>query len=419
MLKYVVFHLYLPAPRDSAMTSSPVNPPSSSDVIIIGAGAAGLMCAISAAEMGKQVRVLDHANKAGKKILISGGGRCNFTNLYTEPSNYISQNPHFCKSALKRYTQWDFISEVDKAGLPWSEKKLGQLFSDKKSEAILNMLLDRCEQLGVNIQLDCSIEKINKQSEDDFSIKTNTGQYSCPSVVVATGAMSFPTMGATDFGHRLAKQFDINVTATTPGLVPFTFDAFEKQRFDGLSGVSMDSDIECNGQSFRENILFTHKGLSGPAVLQISSYWQPGNTVTVNCLPDIDLSESLKSLQKKSPNKHLVSILKNHFPERTIKAFCDPLDTSQPLQNYKHTELEDIANLFQKWHFIPSGTEGYRKAEVTLGGVDTNALSSKTMECREIFGLYFIGEVMDVTGWLGGYNFQWAWASGHAAGQMV
>jgi predicted Rossmann fold flavoprotein len=308
---------------------------------------------------------------------------------------------------------------VDKAGLPWSEKKLGQLFSDKKSEAILNMLLDRCENLGVQIQLDCSINKVEKQNEDGFFLESNTSTFNCQSLVVATGAMSFPTMGATDFGHRLAKQFDINVTATTPGLVPFTFDAFEKQRFDGLSGVSMDSDIECNGQSFRENILFTHKGLSGPAVLQISSYWQPGNTVTVNCLPDIDLSESLKSLQKKTPNKHLVSILKNHFPERTIKAFCNPLDISKPLQNYKHSELEDIANLFQKWVFIPSGTEGYKKAEVTLGGVNTDEVSSKTFESKKVKGLFFIGEVLDVTGHLGGFNFQWAWASGYCCGQAV
>ncbi len=388
-------------------------------VIILGAGAAGLMCAISAAEAGKAVLVLDHANKAGKKILISGGGRCNFTNLYTEPSNFISNNPHFCKSALKRYTQWDFISEVDKAGLPWSEKKLGQLFSDNKSEAILGMLLDRCDELGVKIQLDCSIENVSQNEDLSFTLATSQGEQQGQSLVVATGAMSFPTMGATDFGHRIAKQFNIDVTATAPGLVPFTFDAFEKKRFDGLSGVSMDSEISCEGESFRENILFTHKGLSGPAVLQISSYWKPGNTISVNCLPDMDLSESLKAQQKKSPNKHLIKVLKNHFPERTIKAFCDPLDTSQPLQNYKHTELEDIANLFQKWHFIPSGTEGYRKAEVTLGGVDTNEVSSKTFESKKVKGLFFIGEVLDVTGHLGGFNFQWAWASGFCCGQSV
>jgi predicted Rossmann fold flavoprotein len=390
-----------------------------SEAIVIGAGAAGLMCAISAAEDGKKVVVLDHANKAGKKILISGGGRCNFTNMHTQPSDFLSQNPHFCKSALKRYTQWDFIAEVDKAQLPWSEKKLGQLFSDRKSEAILSMLLDRCEALGVKIQLDIKINDIIKQDDESFLLSTSQGEIATSSLVIATGAMSFPTMGATDLGHRIAKLFDIKVPDTRPGLVPFTFDSFEKNRFDGLSGVSMDSEISCNGQSFRENILFTHKGLSGPGVLQISSYWQPGNTITVNCLPDLDLTEHLKKAQQKSPNKHLIKILKNHFPERTIKAFCDPLDTSLPLQNYKHSELEDIASLFQQWHFIPSGTEGYKKAEVTLGGVNTDEISSKTFEAKKVKGLFFIGEVLDVTGHLGGFNFQWAWASGHCCGKAL
>jgi predicted Rossmann fold flavoprotein len=387
--------------------------------IIIGAGAAGLMCAISAAENGKSVLVLDHANKAGKKILISGGGRCNFTNMDVDDSNYLSQNPHFCKSALKRYTQWDFIAEVDKAGLPWHEKKLGQLFSDNKSEAILNMLLDRCEALSVSIVLNCSVNTIVKNDDTTFSLKTSQGDFDSESLVIATGAMSFPTMGATDFGHNVAKQFGLEITATQPGLVPFTFDGFEKNRFDGLSGVSMDCVIECKDQSFRENILFTHKGLSGPAVLQISSYWQPGNTITVNCLPDLDLGQHLKDQQQKSPNKHLIKVLKNYFPERTIKAFCDPIDTSLPLQNYKHNELEDLANLFQKWHFIPSGTEGYKKAEVTLGGVNTDEISSKTFESKKVKGLYFIGEVLDVTGHLGGFNFQWAWASGHCCGKSI
>jgi len=387
-------------------------------VIIIGAGAAGLMCAISAAEEGQSVLVLDHANKAGKKILISGGGRCNFTNMYTEPSNYLSQNPHFCKSALKRYTQWDFIAEVDKAGLPWHEKKLGQLFSDNKSEAILNMLLDRCEALGVSIQLNCSIESLEKV-DDHFQLKTSQGDYGSEALVIATGAMSFPTMGATDFGHRIAKQFGLDVTHTQPGLVPFTFDANEKQQFDGLSGVSLDSSIDCNGMSFRENILFTHKGLSGPAVLQISSYWNPGDTVTVTCLPDIDLAEELKQQQQNNPNKHLINIIKQHFPERVLEAFCNNVDLNKPLQQYKHSDLQDIADRFQKWSFIPSGTEGYKKAEVTLGGVNTDEISSKTFEAKKVDGLYFIGEVLDVTGHLGGFNFQWAWASGHCCGKAV
>jgi predicted Rossmann fold flavoprotein len=388
-------------------------------IIIIGAGAAGLMCAISAAENGKSVLVLDHANKAGKKILISGGGRCNFTNMYTEPSNYLSANPHFCKSALKRYTQWDFIAEVDKAQLPWHEKKLGQLFSDNKSEAILNMLLDRCEQLGVSIKLDTTIQSIEKQDDESFVLTCAQETFQCTSLVIATGAMSFPTMGATDFGHRIARQFGLKVTNTTPGLVPFTFDAKEKARFEGLSGVSIDTEISCGKQSFRENILFTHKGLSGPAVLQISSYWQPGNTITVRCLPDLDLYGDLKHQQANSPNKHLINILKLHFPERVIEKFCASHDLNKPLQQYKHSDLEYIADLFQKWAFIPSGTEGYKKAEVTLGGVDTDEISSKTFEAKKVTGLYFIGEVLDVTGHLGGFNFQWAWASGYCCGQAV
>jgi predicted Rossmann fold flavoprotein len=281
------------------------------------------------------------------------------------------------------------------------------------------MLLDRCEALSVSIVLNCSVNTIVKNDDTTFSLKTSQGDFDSESLVIATGAMSFPTMGATDFGHNVAKQFGLEITATQPGLVPFTFDGFEKNRFDGLSGVSMDCVIECKDQSFRENILFTHKGLSGPAVLQISSYWQPGNTITVNCLPDLDLGQHLKDQQQKSPNKHLIKVLKNYFPERTIKAFCDPIDTSLPLQNYKHNELEDLANLFQKWHFIPSGTEGYKKAEVTLGGVNTDEISSKTFESKKVKGLYFIGEVLDVTGHLGGFNFQWAWASGHCCGKSI
>ncbi len=392
---------------------------SDNQIIIIGAGAAGLMCAISAAENGKSVLVLDHANKAGKKILISGGGRCNFTNMDVDASNYLSQNPHFCKSALKRYTQWDFIAEVDKAGLPWHEKKLGQLFSDNKSEAILNMLLDRCEALSISIVLNCSIDSITQSDSNIFTLHSNQGKFETPSLVIATGAMSFPTMGATDFGHRIAKQFNLDITQTRPGLVPFTFDAKEKSRFDGLPGVSIDTEISCGSQSFRENILFTHKGLSGPAVLQISSYWLPGNIITVKCLPDLDLTQELIDQQQASPNKHLMNILKPIFPERIIQAFCAQEDLTQPLQQYKHADLNRIADLFQNWQFIPSGTEGYKKAEVTLGGVNTDEISSKTFESKKVKGLYFIGEVLDVTGHLGGFNFQWAWASGHCCGKAI
>lgn len=399
------------------------------DVVVIGAGAAGLMCAITAAERGRSVMVIDHANKPGKKILISGGGRCNFTNMYTEPNNYLSQNPHFCKSALKRYTQWDFIAKVDKAELPWHEKKLGQLFSDQGSKAILNMLLDDCESQNVTIQLDCSVESIEKQ-ENGFQLQTNTlgnvANIQCESLVIATGALSFPTMGATDFGHRVAKQFDISVTDIRPGLVPFTFDQKEKQQFMELSGVSIDSNIDVitqdkkrNAPSFRENILFTHKGLSGPAVLQISSYWLPGETIEVCLLPDVDLAQELKELQQDNPKKHLHTVLQQHFPQRVVDCFCDEEDIQQPLQTYKHADLQRIADLFQKWQFIPSGTEGYKKAEVTLGGVNTDEISSKTFEAKNVEGLYFIGEVLDVTGHLGGFNFQWAWASAYCAGQYV
>lgn len=399
------------------------------DVVIIGAGAAGLMCAITAAERGRSVLVLDHANKPGKKILISGGGRCNFTNMYTEPSNYISQNPHFCKSALKRYTQWDFIAKVDKAELPWHEKKLGQLFSDQGSKAILNMLLDDCDAAQVGIQLNCQVESIAKEASGfvlTTQIEGQQGQVQCESLVIATGALSFPTMGATDFGHRVAKQFNIAVTDIRPGLVPFTFDQTEKQQFVELSGVSIDANIQVLTQdkkrhapTFRENILFTHKGLSGPAVLQISSYWLPGETIEVCLLPDVDLAQELKNLQQENPKKHLHTLLQQFIPQRVVDCFCINENIQQPLQAYKHADLQRIADLFQKWQFIPSGTEGYKKAEVTLGGVNTDEISSKTFEAKQVNGLYFIGEVLDVTGHLGGFNFQWAWASAYCAGQFV
>jgi len=400
------------------------------DVIIIGAGAAGLMCALTAAQRARSVFVVDHANKAGKKILISGGGRCNFTNMYAEPSNYLSQNPHFCKSALKRYTQWDFIAMVDKAQLPWHEKKLGQLFSDEGSKAVLNLLLDECDNAGARIQLSTAVQHI-EQNEQGFALSVqtdnaNTTTLTCNSLVIATGAMSFPTMGATDFGHKVARQFGLSVTDTRPGLVPFTFDQNEKQQFADLSGVSVDSYIEVisadknrNGQGFRENILFTHKGLSGPAVLQVSSYWRPGEVIQVCMLPDVDLAQVLKDTQQDNPKKHLHTVLQQHFPQRVVDCVCKDENLQQPLQQYKHADLQRIADRFQKWQFIPSGTEGYKKAEVTLGGVNTDDISSKTFEAKNVNGLYFIGEVLDVTGQLGGFNFQWAWASGHCAGQFV
>ncbi len=389
------------------------------DVIIIGAGAAGLMCAISAAERGKKVLILDHANKAGKKILISGGGRCNFTNLYTEPENYLSENPHFCKSALSRYTQWDFIAEVDRVGLAWHEEKHGHLFSDEKSSAILALLLDKCEALGIDIKLACHIHAVEKHQQGHFVVTSSLKTFQSQALVIATGAMSFPTMGASDFGHTLAKQFDLNVTATRPGLVPFTFDAKEKKQFEGLSGIHFMCEMQSNGKSFYESMIFTHKGISGPATLQVSSYWQAGDTVTVNCLPSNDVSTELKSLQMTSPNKKMSNVLQQYLAQRLVSSLCQGLDIDRPLQHYKHQELETIAARFHQWQFIPSGTEGYKKAEVTLGGVDTQEVSSKTFEAKKVKGLYFIGEVLDVTGQLGGFNFQWAWSSGYCCGQSL
>lgn len=400
------------------------------DVIIIGAGAAGLMCAIAAAKKGKRVTILEHANKAGKKILISGGGRCNFTNMYTEPKHYLCRNPHFCKSALSRYSPWDFIAEVDSAELPWHEEKVGHLFSDDKSIAILNMLLDQCEALGVELQLNCSVTQIKQTKAGGFALDTvlkNTHsdhRYQCDSLVIATGSLSFPTMGASDFGHRVAKQFGLNVTAMAPGLVPLTFDAPEQKQFEGLAGINFHCTMTCNGQSFPESLVFTHKGLSGPVTLQVSSFWHPGDTVTVNCLPNDNLVKILTQAQQGAPNKQLQTLLQNHLPQRFIASILlgittENFDSLKPIKQYTHKEIDCIAQLFHEWQFVPSGTAGYKKAEVTVGGVDTDEISSKSFEAKKVSDLYFIGEVLDVTGWLGGFNFQWAWASGWCCGESL
>ncbi len=400
----------------------------STEVIIIGAGAAGLMCAIAAAKKGKRVKILEHANKAGKKILISGGGRCNFTNMYTEPKHYLCGNPHFCKSALSRYSPWDFVAEVDAAQLPWHEEKVGHLFSDNKSIAILNMLFDQCDALGVEIQLNCSVIHIAQTKNGGFKLdavlKTTNSEhlYQCESLVIATGSLSFPTMGASDFGHRVAKQFGLNVTATAPGLVPLNFDAPEQKQFEELAGIHFHCTMACNGQSFSENLVFTHKGLSGPATLQVSSYWQPGDTVSVDCLPDHNLIDLLIQAQKDAPDKQLQTLLQAHLPQRFIASIllgtaAEKIDSLKPIKQCTHKEIELIAGLFHQWRFVPSGTAGYKKAEVTVGGVDTDEISSKNFEAKKVSGLYFIGEVLDVTGWLGGFNFQWAWASGRCCGE--
>ncbi len=389
------------------------------DVIIIGAGAAGLMCAIEAGKRNRKVVVLEQANKPGKKILMSGGGRCNFTNYHIKPENYISHNPHFCKSALTRYTQWDFIDLVKKHHIPFHEKTLGQLFCDDKSQAILNMLLLECEEVGVEIYLNTKIEKIEKESNHHFKIMSNRNDFHCESLVIATGGLSIPTMGSSPFGYKIAEQFDIPVWPTRAGLVPFTLDAKEKEKLSELSGVSVDALVSNKHIRFRENILFTHRGLSGPAILQISSYWQSDETVTINLLPEINAFEMLKSEKKLQPKKQLKTIMADYLPKRVVDIFLEMTIAEKTMADISHQQLEEISNVLNTWLLQPNGTEGYRTAEVTLGGVDCDSLSSKTMSVITIPGLFFIGEVVDVTGWLGGYNFQWAWSSGWAAGQEV
>jgi predicted Rossmann fold flavoprotein len=389
------------------------------DVIIIGAGAAGLMCAIEAGKRGKKVVVLDHTNKPGKKILMSGGGRCNFTNIYTTHEQFISHNPHFCKSALSRYTPWDFIALVKKYHIPYHEKTLGQLFCDHKSKDILDMLLMECEFAKVDIRMNAKIDLIEHAGHHHFKIKSTRGDFHCQSLVVATGGLSIPTMGASPYGYHIAEQFGIKVWPTRAGLVPLTLHQADKEKLSILAGISIDSSVNVNDQSFRENILFTHRGLSGPAILQISSYWTPGDELHITMMPDINLYEQLKIAQREQPLKHLKNWLADIFTKRVVDVFLSPEIADKALHSISHIDFAMIAKQFQPFTIKPNGTEGYRTAEVTLGGVDSHAFSSKTMEANATPGLYFIGEVLDVTGWLGGFNFQWAWASGWAAGQVV
>jgi predicted Rossmann fold flavoprotein len=390
----------------------------STDVVIIGAGAAGLMCAMTAAARGRQVLLIDHSNKAGKKILMSGGGRCNFTNMYTDPANFASQNPHFCKSALARYTPWDFIALVAKHGVPYHEKKLGQLFCDNKSKDILNLLLDECRQVGVDLRLDTTVHQVEK-TEAGYLLHTDLGPVAAPSLVIATGGLSIPTLGATGFGYDIARQFGHDVLPTRAGLVPFTTNDQLKELCAELSGTSVACVVSADGQSFRENILFTHRGLSGPAILQISSFWHPGEAVEINLLPDRDILEWLQGQRSARPDSELKTLLAEVFTKKMATLLADRWFASKPMKQHTPAELRDIADRLGAWRVVPAGTEGYRTAEVTLGGVDTRDVSSQTMESRKSPGLYFVGEVLDVTGHLGGFNFQWAWASGYAAAQYV
>ncbi|MFK8332121.1 NAD(P)/FAD-dependent oxidoreductase [Pseudomonas sp. BJa5] len=391
----------------------------STEVIIIGAGAAGLMCALTAAGRGRQVLLLDHANKPGKKILMSGGGRCNFTNMYTEPGNFLSQNPHFCKSALARYTQWDFIEMVGKHAVPYHEKKLGQLFCDNKSSDILGMLLDECDSAGAELRMDTRIEQIEKV-EGGYLLETSAGQFQCQSLVIATGGLSIPTLGATGFGYQVARQFGHSLLPTRAGLVPFTITEPQlKAICTELSGTSVDCVASCNGTSFRENLLFTHRGLSGPAILQISSFWEAGDTVEINLLPEHDALGWLQQQQAERPNSELKTLLGELFTKKMANLLAEHWFVSKPMKQYTPAELLQVSDKLGAWQVVPAGTEGYRTAEVTLGGVDTREVSSKTMESLKSPGLYFVGEVLDVSGHLGGFNFQWAWASAYAAAQFV
>ncbi|MDA0910406.1 MAG: NAD(P)/FAD-dependent oxidoreductase [Proteobacteria bacterium] len=395
------------------------------DVIVIGAGASGLMCAIEAAKRGRKVLVLDHANKVGKKILMSGGGRCNFTNYYVEPARFLSQNPHFCKSALTRYTQWDFIALVDAYQLNYHEKTLGQLFCDGKSHEIVDILLNECRKYQVEIKLNTTVNQLRQcdqaaSAELGFYVKTTLGDYHAGSVVIATGGLSIPTMGASGFGYEIARQFGLQVLPTSAALVPFVLGEHDKLKYAELSGVSVFTEVSCNNQSFRENLLFTHRGLSGPVMLQISSYWQLGDYLHINLLPEITSLSELLHVHKKSQGGTLLkSLLENYLPKRLLPLFVDELLLNKKLADLSNSEIEQMMQCLQSWQIKPCGTEGYRTAEVTKGGVSCDEISSKTMETHKIKGLYFIGEVVDVAGWLGGYNFQWAWASGWAAGQFA
>ncbi|GAB3095225.1 NAD(P)/FAD-dependent oxidoreductase [Aestuariicella hydrocarbonica] len=390
------------------------------DVLIIGAGAAGLMCAISAGQRGRKVLVVDHANKVGKKILMSGGGRCNFTNMYAEPDNFLCENPHFFKSALARYTQWDFIELVGKHQVPYHEKKLGQLFCDNKASDIVDMLLSECDQAGAQVRTHCSIESVAYDTgKTCYLVKTTLGDIAAESLVVATGGLSIPTMGATGLGYELAEQFGLRLLPRTAGLVPFTLSKEQLAPFASLVGSSADVRISCGEQSFRENILFTHRGLSGPAVLQISSYWQPGKDISIDWSPDRNLMDFFQQAREERPKAELKTVLANLHTKNWANVFCEHWLNSQPMNSYSDKQLQALADQLHGWTILPAGTEGYRTAEVTLGGVNTDDLSSKTLEAKNQPGLYFVGEVVDVTGWLGGFNFQWAWASGHAAGSFA
>jgi predicted Rossmann fold flavoprotein len=386
------------------------------DVIVIGAGAAGMMCAAQAGQRGRRVLLIEHYHKLGEKIRISGGGRCNFTNLHCAPEHFLSQNPHFCRSALARYTPRHFIAMVERHGIAYHEKTLGQLFCDDSAQQIIDMLKSECDRGGVEWRMPCEVREVTREGKV-FAVTTDQGIYRAPSLVVATGGLSVPKIGAGPFGYRLAEQFGLKVVAPRPALVPLSFDPAALARFGDLSGISIDAEVSCNGGRFREKLLLTHRGLSGPAILQISSYWRGGDFIEIDLLPGRDAEAWL--LAEQSSRAQLDNLLAQALPRRFAQQWCAAHGGSGPLSQFSHSALKALAHGLHHWRVQPSGTLGYNKAEVTLGGVDTDDLSSKTMEARAQPGLFFIGEVVDVTGHLGGFNFQWAWASGHAAAQAV
>lgn len=389
------------------------------DVIIIGAGAAGFICAIEAGKRGRRVWLIDHSKKIAEKIRISGGGRCNFTNIHASPANYLSKNPHFCKSALKQYTQHDFIGLVNKHGITHHEKTLGQLFCDHKSQDIIDMLLKELKAAGVKHQQETSVETIDYRN-NLYHVATNYGTKTAPSLVIATGGLSIPKIGATNFGYKIAQQFGHNIVQTRAGLVPLTFQAALLEQCKALSGLSVDALVTYEKKTFREGLLFTHRGLSGPSILQISSYWQEGKPLTINLCPAHNIQQFIEERRTKNPKQQTLTALSDILPKRLAQQICTELFCDKKtLSDLSNTFLQQLTQRINSWTIKPQGTEGYRTAEVTLGGVDTNELSSKTMESKLQPGLFFIGEVIDVTGHLGGYNFQWAWSSGYVAGQNV
>ncbi|WIL42246.1 NAD(P)/FAD-dependent oxidoreductase [Pantoea agglomerans] len=390
------------------------------DVIIIGAGAAGLFCAAQAGQRGRRVLLLDNGKKPGRKILMSGGGRCNFTNLYTEPAAYLSHNPHFCKSALARYTQWDFIDLVNRHGIAWHEKTLGQLFCDDSAQQIVDLLLVECDKGNVTLRLRSEVLSVARD-ESGYTLQLNGSTVQAEKLVIASGGLSMPGLGASPFGYKIAEQFGLSVFPTRAALVPFTLHKPLLEQLQTLSGVALETTIDAqDGTRFKEAMLFTHRGLSGPAVLQISSYWQPGEFVTIDLSPATPLEAFLTAQREAHPNLSLKNSLAKILPKRLVEVLQGlKVVPDIPLKQLNSRQQTELAQTLHAWRIQPNGTEGYRTAEVTLGGVDTTQLSSKTMEARAVPGLYFIGEVADVTGWLGGYNFQWAWSSAWACAQAL